>query len=132
MSAWFFDRVTSWLRSRESTDEEYVEISRRFLMRRKKIWALMLFFVGMIMVLIVISLADTGGRFSLILESFTNTKMEASLFICGFIMGVSCGCVLSVVIWCLLLAIKAPFGKRTAELMVRFHDELRGGTRVSP
>ena len=127
MAADAFEKAVRWLRLRKLTDEEYVEMCRRWLGRDKAARVAVALCAAVAAIILVLV-----GRKLYLLGLSADSKMNAAAIL-GFVVGVLFGSALCSTIWGLLLAIGGHPQKRIRELMLKFHDELkRRGDGVEP
>jgi hypothetical protein len=125
MAADASEKAVRRLRPRRLTDEEYVEMCRRWLRRDKAMRIIQVFCVAVVATVLVL----VGRKFYLMGLS-GDSRINASVIL-GFVLGVLFEGAVCVAITGLLLAIGGHPQKRVRGLMLKFHDELkRSGDRV--
>ncbi len=109
------------LHGRRPDDEEFVEKCRKWLRREKATRVAMLVCVAFLVVSLVFAVMRPFAVFG----HFASDKTNLGSFAIGFVAGAPFWCALCSAIWGLIL-VAGGHPRKTRELMLRFHDELKG------
>ena len=121
-------RLRVWLHVRTVDDEEYVEKCRKWLRREKTSRLVMGVGGAMFLIALVYAVVKPFA----ILRYFQNDTAHRTSLVLGFIAGAPFWCALCGAIWAVIVALGGPLPqKRTRELMLRFHDELKRQGRIT-